>query len=187
MPEIDANIFTIASETAFFSLVCPQVVDTQPKMTLLKPWTSIHNPESRKHDQVELSNKLALGWANLSTSLCLIWERHYSALHSLDAGTESLYLAGGSRGLVDVVMSNVRHDLGWSRTGNKGVSDMIPVPAGIVYNFKETYSLPTAPIRYVNSYLRFGPPQLTYPRLQIPLATPEYHGPLPTIPSSSPD
>jgi hypothetical protein len=34
MAEMDAKVLTIAREIAFFSLVCPQVVDTQPKMML---------------------------------------------------------------------------------------------------------------------------------------------------------
>ena len=36
------------------------------------------------------------------------------------------------------------------------VSDVTPVPAGIVDSFKETYSPPSPQTRHVDSYLRFS-------------------------------
>lgn len=49
MGEIAATVLTIARDIAFFSFVCPQVLETQPSMTLLHAYTPVAKVHMAKY------------------------------------------------------------------------------------------------------------------------------------------
>lgn len=70
----------------------------------------IHDPESGKHDPVELLNKLSLGLAIIA-ALC----RNITAYHlvSFEVMAVGLFaFDGSSRRRIDVVMAYLRHGFG---------------------------------------------------------------------------
>ena len=72
MAEMTAMVLTIASDTDFFSRVWPQVLETQPRIRLLQPYTPVAKVHMAKYRAPVLSVEQARTKPKTATTLEMV-------------------------------------------------------------------------------------------------------------------